>query len=76
MDIQITGLNRKQKMLADIIWALDSQEQVLNFIASLPPKDRKEAETVTQLMILAFFDEVTDTQEACQVIDQFRLTGA
>ena len=76
MDITITGLNRKQKMLADIIWALDSQEQVLNFIASLPPKDRKEAETVTQLMILAFLDEVTDTQEANQVIDQFRLTGA
>jgi len=74
--ITLTGLNRKQKMLADIIWALETQDAVLNFIASLPPKDRKEAETVTQLMILAFFDEVEDTQEACRVIDQFRLTGA
>jgi hypothetical protein len=66
--IEIQGLNKKQRLLADIIWALDSQQQVEIFIASLPPKDRKEAETVTQMMILAFFDECDDVAEAQQVI--------
>jgi hypothetical protein len=72
--IKIEGLNKKQKLLADIIWALDSQEQVQTFIASLPPKDRRQAQTVTELMILAFLDEVEDTQEAKRVIDRIRLT--
>jgi hypothetical protein len=72
--IKIEGLNKKQKLLADIIWALDSQEQVQTFIASLPPKDRRQAQTVTELMILAFLDEVEDTQEAKRVIDKFKLT--
>jgi len=66
--IKIEGLNKKQRLLADIIWALDSQEQVQTFIASLPPKDRRQAQTVTELMILAFLDEVEDTQEAQRVI--------
>jgi len=66
--IKIEGLNKKQRLLADIIWALDSQEQVQTFIASLPPKDRRQAQTVTELMILAFLDEVENTQEAQRVI--------
>ena len=72
--IKIEGLNKKQRLLADIIWALDSQEQVQTFIASLPPKDRRQAQTVTEMMILAFLDEVEDTQEAKRVIDRIRLT--
>jgi hypothetical protein len=72
--IKIEGLNKKQRLLADIIWALDSQEQVQTFIASLPPKDRQQAQTVTEMMILAFLDEVEDTQEARRVIDRIRLT--
>jgi len=72
--IEIQGLNKKQRLLADIIWQLDSQEQVQTFIASLPTKDRKDAQTVTQMMVLAFFDEVEDTQEAKRVIDKFKLT--
>lgn len=66
--IEIQGLSKKQRMLADIIWALDSQQQVETFIASLPPKDRKEAQTVTEMMVLAFFDQCDDVAEAQQVI--------
>lgn len=71
--ISIEGLNRKQRLLADIIWALDSQDQVANFIRSLPPKDRQEAETVTQMMILAFIDECESIDpEVNRVIDKIR----
>ena len=66
--IKIEGLNKKQRLLADIIWALDSQQQVELFIASLPLKERREAQTVTELMILAFLDECESVAEAQQVI--------
>ena len=66
--IEIEGLSKKQRMLADIIWALDSQQQVQTFIASLPQKERREAQTVTELMILAFLDECEGVAEAQQVI--------
>jgi hypothetical protein len=71
--ISIEGLNRKQRLLADIIWALDSQDQVTAFIRSLPPKDRQEAETVTQMMILAFIDECESIDpEVRRVIDKIQ----
>lgn len=61
--IQIEGLTKKQRMLADIIWSLDTQDQVQAFIKSLPEKDRKQAVVVTQMMILAFIDEVDTVDE-------------
>lgn len=65
--IQIEGLNKKQRMFADIIWSLDTQDQVQAFIRSLPKADRDQAQVVCEMMILAFFDEV-DTVDA-QTID-------
>ena len=61
--IQIEGLTKKQRMLADIIWSLDTQDQVQAFIKSLPEKDRMQAVVVTQMMILAFIDEVDTVDE-------------
>jgi hypothetical protein len=73
--IEIQGLTRKQRLLADIIWALDTQAQVQNFIRSLPPKDREQAEVITEMIILAFVDQCdTIDPEVSRVIDQFRLT--
>jgi hypothetical protein len=50
-------------MLADIIWALDTQDQVQTFIRSLPKKDREQAQVVCEMMILAFTDEVDTVDE-------------
>ena len=61
--IEIVGFSKKQRMLADIIWELDTQEQVVTFIASLPQKDREQAQIVCEMMILAFFDEVDTVDE-------------
>ena len=72
--ITIEGLNKKQRALADIMWGMNGREQVTAFINALHPKDRQDAETVVEMMIISFIDEVEDTQEACRVIDQFRLT--
>ena len=72
--MQIEGLNRTQRALADIMWGMDSKEQVTAFIASLRGQQQREAQTVLELMLLSIWDECEDTQEANQVIQQFRLT--
>ena len=69
----IEGLNAKQRALADIMWAMDSREQVESFVRALHPKDRKDAETVCQMMILAFFDEVDTVDDSVKsLIDNLK----
>lgn len=71
--ITIEGLTNKQRLLADIIWSLDTQEQVCSFIATLPARDRREAQLVTQLMILAFIDEVDSIDpETVELINSYK----
>lgn len=74
--IQIDGLNTNQRVLANIMWSMDSKEQVTAFIRSLRGQQQQDAQTVLEMMLLAIWDECEDTQEARMVIDQFRLTGA
>jgi 23S rRNA C2498 (ribose-2'-O)-methylase RlmM len=73
MTIQIEGFTRKQSMLADIIWACETQEQVTNLIASLPKRDRIQAQIVLQMIVTATFDQSMDTDLAETVLAQFRL---
>ncbi len=75
MTIEIQGLNKTQRALADIMWGMDSKEQVTAFIGSLRGKQQQDAQTVLEMMLWAIWDECEDTQEASQVIEQFRLTG-
>jgi hypothetical protein len=71
--ITIEGLNKRQRMLADIIWALDSKEQVTDFIRTLPDVQKKEAIVVTQMMVLAFIDQIeTVDDEVVDLIDNLR----
>lgn len=71
--IQIEGLNKKQRLLADLIWSFDSKEQVTAFIRTLPPKDRRDAQTITEMMILAFMDEVDSIEQSTiDIINQLK----
>jgi hypothetical protein len=73
--IEIQGFNKKQRLLADIIWALDTQDQVQAFIRSLPKKDREQAQVVCEMMILAFFDEVdTVSDTTLDIINKVKET--
>jgi hypothetical protein len=72
--IEIANLNKTQRALADILWTMNGKDEVMSFIHSLRGPTRKDAETVLELMLWAIWDECEDTQEACRVIDQFRLT--
>jgi hypothetical protein len=71
MDIELHGLTPKQMALADIMWAISTQEGVESFISTLPRSDQRDCRTIIQLMQLAFADEITDTTEACELLAQF-----
>jgi hypothetical protein len=71
--IEIRGLSPKQMALADIMWAISSKEGVDAFIATLPKAERRECEVVKEMLVLAFLDEITNTQDADRVIDKFRI---
>ena len=69
----ITGLTHKQKALCEIMWALEEYNAVEAFIATLPKAERLECRTLIQMMIMAFADEITEVDEAKEMLDQFRI---
>ena len=71
--IEIQGLSPKQMALADIMWAISSKEGVDAFIATLPKAERRECEVVKEMLVLAFLDDIVNTQDADRVIDKFRI---
>ena len=69
----IEGLNRKQRALADIMWAMVGHAQVETFIRALHAKDRQDAETVCELMILAYIDQHMGVDDSVKsIIDNLR----
>ncbi len=73
--IQIEGLNKRQRAIADILWMMNSKEDCLKFIASLDAQTRRDAELVVTMMILAVCDEVEDVALAQHYLKPYRLTG-
>lgn len=61
IEITIEGLNARQKVLADIIWACDTRKQINEFIRSLPTVDlQDEAHSIVDLMIMATIEQAYD----------------
>ena len=61
IEIQIDGLNQRQRVLADIIWACDNHKQVKEFIRSLPTVAlQDEAKNIVELMIMATIEQAYD----------------
>ena len=62
-DIEIQGFSALQRELADRIWSLDTQDQIAEFVGTLPKNLKREAWVVMQMIIAAELDtymEVTD----------------
>lgn len=74
--ITLQGLNTRQRILADMIWACKTRQQINDLIATLPTKKMKqEAEAIVEMMIMAVieqcYDGINDTMsEANQVLDK------
>ena len=73
MLIQIEGLNAKQRILADLIWRMDSKETVDEFVRTLPESDAIDARIVITMMLWAFLDEVNEVEDSVkELIDSYR----
>ena len=68
--IQIEGLNKKQRALADVLWIMNSKDEVMSFISSLQGINKQEAQTVLEMMLWAVWDECSEiTTETKELID-------
>ena len=77
IEITLDGLNARQKVLADMIWACDSKADVDRFISSLGTRAlRKEAETIVEMLIMATveqaYDGIGSMDEATELINKVK----
>lgn len=72
--IKIENLTPEQVEMLDIMWSLESYEEFCNFLDSLDPEDRKMAETLGKMVILAEMDDmVGQCNDAKEVLKKFVL---
>jgi hypothetical protein len=73
--ITLEGLTHKQKMLAQLIWDCETQDQLEMLIRCLPTKeDRHMASTLSRVMIYEALEPGIDRYQAVaqEVIDHVR----
>lgn len=63
-DIEIQGFTALQRDLADRIWSLDTQDQIAEFVTTLPKNLKREAWVVMQMIIAAELDNVMEVEDA------------
>ncbi len=72
--IQLENLTPEQVEMLDTMWELESYEEYTQYLDSLNAEDRKMAETLSQLVILAEMDELLgNCVEAKDVLKKFAL---
>lgn len=64
----ITGLTELQRDIADRLWALDTTEDINDYIHSLPKSLRREAWVVMQMIIWAELDDIKDIRDDTQAL--------
>jgi hypothetical protein len=73
MSIQIDGLSKRQRAIADVLWMMNTREDAERFVKSLEPATRKDAETVILMMMLAVIDEVETVDDSVKsLIDNLK----
>ena len=76
MEYKIDGLTRKQVALLDIMWTLDDEQSVENFVRSLPRADQQQAQSLKTLLIHEmmeeFLEDITEFPDAQQIIHKVK----
>jgi hypothetical protein len=75
VEITIEGLTPRQQILADMIWACETRQQINNLIRNLPTVDlQDEAKSIVEMMIMATveqcYDGISPMDEAKSVLDK------
>jgi hypothetical protein len=74
MKITIDGLSPSQRILADVIWHMDSMESVDGFIKSLRPQTLQfDAMVAREMIVAAAMDQHTEVSpEVVEMLDKLR----
>jgi hypothetical protein len=64
VEIELRGLNARQKVLADIMWQLEEYDDVERFMNSLPKRDRIECEGIIEMMKMELVEQYADGMKA------------
>ena len=73
VEFELHGLNKRQMVLADMIWACDTKDRVDALIQALPTKElREEARSIVDLMVMAVceqcYDGITDNMDEAKAL--------
>jgi hypothetical protein len=75
--IQIENLTPHQVKLLDIMWSINSEDDLMDWKATLSNSDQLMVESLIQMIVLAYIDESIkldfDCDLANQLISNFRL---
>ena len=63
--LTIDGLTARQKLFAEILWECRGQDQVTNFVQSLPASFQQEARAVFSMIVAAAFDNIVSRDNEC-----------
>jgi hypothetical protein len=58
IEFTLEGLNARQQVLADIMWALEEYDDVERFINTLPDREACECHTIIEMMKMALVEQV------------------
>jgi uncharacterized protein YqgQ len=58
IEFTLEGLNARQRVLADIMWALEEYDDVERFINTLPDREACECHTIIEMMKMALVEQV------------------
>jgi len=73
-DIQINGLTAEQVQMLDMMWSIESSDDMDDWLNSLTDKEVKVAEQLKNLLVLTLIDEsVTDYSMANNYLKKFQL---
>jgi hypothetical protein len=72
--IEITGLTKRQMVLADILWSIEEWDMVEVFIKSLSKRDRIDCEGIIEMMTMSMIEELgnKDFTEANKIIEKVK----
>jgi hypothetical protein len=68
--ITIEGLTEQQRRLADIAWAIDTEQQLAEFCASLRGQQQRDMRTVIELIVAAELDHCVEAESDCDLANE------
>jgi len=76
VEFELNGLNKRQQILADIMWQFEEYEQVEAFISTLPDREACECHAIIEMMRMAVveqcYDGIQNLDAASELINKVR----